>query len=76
MIRWGVDIVVLAACVVFIVLQLQPGLLVRNTTPAGGDMGAHHYTWVSGVVTNSSSSSVSRSWQDRREFSSRSTAVP
>ena len=41
MIRWGVDIAVLAACVVFIVLQLQPGLLVRNTTPAGGDMGAH-----------------------------------
>ena len=41
MIRWGVDLVVLAACVVFVVLQLQPGLLVRNTTPAGGDMGAH-----------------------------------
>jgi hypothetical protein len=41
MIRWGVDVVVLAACVVFIVLQLQPGLLIRNTTPAGGDMGAH-----------------------------------
>jgi hypothetical protein len=41
MIRWGVDLVVLAACVVFIVLQLQPGLLIRNTTPAGGDMGAH-----------------------------------
>jgi hypothetical protein len=41
MIRWGVDITVLAVCVVFVVLQLQPGLLVRNTTPAGGDMGAH-----------------------------------
>jgi hypothetical protein len=41
MIRWGVDLAVLAVCVVFIVLQLQPGLLVRNTTPAGGDMGAH-----------------------------------
>jgi hypothetical protein len=41
MIRWGVDLVVLAACLVFIVLQLQPGLLIRNTTPAGGDMGAH-----------------------------------
>jgi hypothetical protein len=41
MIRWGVDLTVLAACVVFIVLQLQPSLLVRNTTPAGGDMGAH-----------------------------------
>ncbi|MGH9192622.1 MAG: hypothetical protein ACRDZ0_09160, partial [Acidimicrobiales bacterium] len=41
MIRWGVDLTVLAACVVFVVLQLQPSLLVRNTTPAGGDMGAH-----------------------------------
>ena len=41
MIRWAVDLTVLAACVVFIVLQLQPSLLVRNTTPAGGDMGAH-----------------------------------
>jgi hypothetical protein len=41
MIRWGVDLAVLATCVIFIVLQLQPGLLMRNTTPAGGDMGAH-----------------------------------
>ena len=41
MIRWGVDLTVLAVCVVFVVLQLQPGLLVRDTTPAGGDMGAH-----------------------------------
>jgi hypothetical protein len=41
LIRWGVDLTVLAACVVFVVLQLQPSLLVRNTTPAGGDMGAH-----------------------------------
>jgi 6-pyruvoyl-tetrahydropterin synthase related domain len=41
MIRWGVDLTVLAACVVFVVLQLQPGLLIRNTTPSGGDMGAH-----------------------------------
>ncbi|CAH0327138.1 hypothetical protein SRABI128_05802 [Microbacterium sp. Bi128] len=37
---------------------------------------AHGYTWVSGVVTNSSTASVSRSWQDSRELSSRSTAVP
>jgi 6-pyruvoyl-tetrahydropterin synthase related domain len=43
--RWlitlGVDLAVLSACVIFIVLQLQPNLLVRDTTPAGGDMGAH-----------------------------------
>jgi hypothetical protein len=41
LIRWAVDLTVLTACVVFIVLQLQPGLLIRDTTPAGGDMGAH-----------------------------------
>jgi hypothetical protein len=29
------------ACVVFVLLQLQPDLLVAKTTPAGGDMGAH-----------------------------------
>ncbi len=27
--------------VVFVVSQLEPGLLLRDTTPAGGDMGAH-----------------------------------
>ena len=48
----------------------------RRTLPARGDVRAHGYTWVSGVVTNSSSSSVRRSWQDSRELSSRSTAVP
>ena len=32
--------VVLGAAV-FILLQLQPGLIAANTTPAGGDMGAH-----------------------------------
>ena len=41
LIRWGVDLTVLTTCVVFVVLQLQPGLLIRDTTPAGGDMGAH-----------------------------------
>ncbi|HEX4979170.1 MAG TPA: 6-pyruvoyl-tetrahydropterin synthase-related protein [Acidimicrobiales bacterium] len=30
-----------AGASLFILLQLQPGLLVTNTTPAGGDMGAH-----------------------------------
>jgi hypothetical protein len=32
---------VTAACVAFVVAQLQPDLLVAKTTPAGGDMGAH-----------------------------------
>jgi hypothetical protein len=41
LIRSGVDLAVLAVCVVFVLLQLQPGLLLRDTTPAGGDMGAH-----------------------------------
>jgi 6-pyruvoyl-tetrahydropterin synthase related domain len=41
LVRRVVDIVVVAACVGFVLWQLQPSLLVRNTTPAGGDMGAH-----------------------------------
>jgi uncharacterized membrane protein len=32
---------VVAACVVFVWIQLQPELILRNTTPNGGDMGAH-----------------------------------
>ena len=40
-IRLIVDVVVVAACVVFVLWQLQPELLLRNSTPAGGDMGAH-----------------------------------
>jgi hypothetical protein len=32
---------VVAAAVVFTFVQLQPGLLFTNTTPSGGDMGAH-----------------------------------
>ncbi|HEX2850155.1 MAG TPA: 6-pyruvoyl-tetrahydropterin synthase-related protein, partial [Acidimicrobiales bacterium] len=36
-----VSIVVVAGAALFILLQLQPGLLVASTTPAGGDMGAH-----------------------------------
>jgi hypothetical protein len=32
---------VVAACCVFVLFQLQPDLLLRNTTTAGGDTGAH-----------------------------------
>ncbi|HMG26613.1 MAG TPA: 6-pyruvoyl-tetrahydropterin synthase-related protein [Acidimicrobiia bacterium] len=35
----GVAIVV--ACCVFVLFRLQPDLLLRNTTPSGGDTGAH-----------------------------------
>jgi len=35
------NIAVVVCCCVFVWLQLQPHLLLRNTTPAGGDMGAH-----------------------------------
>ncbi|HEX6421301.1 MAG TPA: hypothetical protein VFZ77_22555, partial [Acidimicrobiales bacterium] len=41
MVRTVVDVVVVASCVVFALWHLQPELLVRDTTPAGGDMGAH-----------------------------------
>ena len=37
----AVTVIVLAGIVVFTLLQLSPSLLVTNTTPAGGDMGAH-----------------------------------
>ncbi|HET9291117.1 MAG TPA: hypothetical protein VFQ49_08540, partial [Actinomycetes bacterium] len=40
-IRRTVDIVVVGACVAFALWHLQPDLLLRDTTPAGGDMGAH-----------------------------------
>jgi hypothetical protein len=39
--RTVLDVAVVAACVVFALWHLQPDLLLRNTTPAGGDMGAH-----------------------------------
>jgi hypothetical protein len=32
---------IVVACCVFVLFQLQPDLLLRNTTPAGGDTGAH-----------------------------------
>jgi len=36
-----VGLLVVAACCVFVIVQLDPKLLLRNTTPAGGDTGAH-----------------------------------
>lgn len=44
--RWQlwVTVVVLVAAVGFTFMQLHPGLLFANTTPAGGDMGAHVWT--------------------------------
>ena len=36
-----VGLLIVAACVVFVCKELQPSQLLRNTTPAGGDMGAH-----------------------------------
>ena len=36
-----VELLVLAACVSFVFVQLNPGLLLRNTTPSGGDTAAH-----------------------------------
>ncbi|MGY6500913.1 MAG: glycosyltransferase [Acidimicrobiales bacterium] len=36
-----VTFAVVASCVAFVFLQLEPRLLLRDTTPAGGDMGAH-----------------------------------
>ena len=36
-----VTFIVVAACVVFTFKELQPSQLFKNTTPAGGDMGAH-----------------------------------
>jgi hypothetical protein len=41
MVRRVVDLVVLAACAAFVLWHLQPDLLLHDTTPAGGDMGAH-----------------------------------
>src|SRR5580704_10816057 len=43
---WGrlelwLGLLIVAACVGFIFFQLDPRLLLRNTTPAGGDTGAH-----------------------------------
>jgi hypothetical protein len=40
-VRPTIDFVIVAAAVIFTLAQLHPNLLVANTTPAGGDMGAH-----------------------------------
>jgi hypothetical protein len=39
--RLAVDILVVAACALFVFLQLSPSNIFADTTPAGGDMGAH-----------------------------------
>jgi hypothetical protein len=38
---YWVGLAIVAACVVFVLVQLDPKLLLRNTTIAGGDTGAH-----------------------------------
>ena len=40
-VRAVVDLLVVGACVLFTLWHLQPDLLVEDTIPAGGDMGAH-----------------------------------
>ncbi|HET6951088.1 MAG TPA: hypothetical protein VFI47_11970 [Acidimicrobiales bacterium] len=39
--RRAIDLLVVGACVAFVAWHMQPHLLLRDTTPAGGDMGAH-----------------------------------
>ncbi len=46
-----VTFLVVAACVVFTFKELQPSQLFKNTTPAGGDMGAH--VWLPAYVKSS-----------------------
>jgi hypothetical protein len=36
-----ITLLVVVACTLFVFIQLQPSQLFKNTTPAGGDMGAH-----------------------------------
>ena len=43
--------VIVTACVAFVITQLQPSQVLRNTTPAGGDMGAH--VWLPDFVKRS-----------------------
>ncbi|MBO0692834.1 MAG: hypothetical protein J2P58_08060 [Acidimicrobiaceae bacterium] len=43
-----VTLAVLATCTIFTFVQLQPSQLFKNTTPAGGDMGAH--VWLPAFV--------------------------
>jgi hypothetical protein len=46
--RRPVDLVVVGACALFVFWQLHPDLLLAETTPAGGDMGAH--VWALAVL--------------------------
>jgi phosphomannomutase len=46
-----VTFIVVAACVIFTFKELQPSQLFKNTTPAGGDMGAH--VWLPAYVKHS-----------------------
>ncbi len=46
-----VTFLVVAACVAFTFKELQPSQLFKNTTPAGGDMGAH--VWLPNYVKHS-----------------------
>ena len=46
--RRTIDVVVVAACSAFVFWQLHPRLLLADTTPAGGDMGAH--VWAFGYL--------------------------
>jgi hypothetical protein len=36
-----IGLATVTACVVFVLAQIHPDLIIANTTPAGGDMGAH-----------------------------------
>ena len=47
-VRNVIDAVVVAACAAFVFWQLHPDLLLADTTPAGGDMGAH--VWAFGYL--------------------------
>ena len=46
-----IGFLIVAACVAFVFKELQPSQLLRNTTPAGGDMGAH--VWLPDFVKRS-----------------------
>ncbi len=47
-IRQVIDVLVVAACSMFVFWQLHPDLVLARTTPAGGDMGAH--VWAFGYL--------------------------
>ena len=47
-VRRAVDALVVAGSALFVFVQLHPGLIIADTTPAGGDMGAH--VWAFGYL--------------------------